>query len=172
MKVANEATVNIQLDPVLLLKKQEKEIRDLKQELAMHDTLANRGRINYDPYSPEQQKEQQQLAKDFLTGAQEDIEFESLRQVKELFFQMKNLYRNLQMDIQNNNVVQDSSQNQKNTAGLNKQPTKNGDAQDSVGEEDNKYGFGLGKAHKNARPNNQDVDSLVPIPKDQKQEVA
>ncbi len=86
MKVANEATVNIQLDPVLLLKKQEKEIRDLKQVLAMHDTLANRGRINYDPYSPEQQKEQQQLAKDFLTGAQEDLEFESLRQVKELFF--------------------------------------------------------------------------------------
>lgn len=30
MKVANDATVNIQLDPVLLLKKQEKEIRDLK----------------------------------------------------------------------------------------------------------------------------------------------
>ncbi len=74
------------------------------------------------------------------------------------------------MDIQNNNVVQDASQNQKNTAGLNKQPTKNGEALDSVGEEDNKYGFGLGKAHKNARPNNQDVDSLVPIPKDQKQE--
>lgn len=56
MKVANEATVNIQLDPVLLLKKQEREIRDLKQELAMHDTLANRGRITYDPYSPDQQK--------------------------------------------------------------------------------------------------------------------
>jgi kinesin family protein 6/9 len=34
----------------------------------MHDTLTNRGRINYDPYSPEQQKQQQQVAKLFLEG--------------------------------------------------------------------------------------------------------
>lgn len=57
MKVSNDPVINIQLDPQLLLKKHEKEIRDLKQELAMHDTLANRGRIQYDPYTPEQQYE-------------------------------------------------------------------------------------------------------------------
>ena len=51
MKVQNEATVNVQADPDLQIKRYEKEIRDLKQELAMHDTLANRGRINYDDYS-------------------------------------------------------------------------------------------------------------------------
>ena len=53
-KVTNEATVNVRLDPQVLLKKYEKDIRDLKQELAMHDTLANRGRINYEPYTPDQ----------------------------------------------------------------------------------------------------------------------
>ncbi len=52
--VENKITINIKLDPEILLKKQEKEIRDLKLELAMHDTLANRGRISYDPYTPEQ----------------------------------------------------------------------------------------------------------------------
>lgn len=52
-KVTNEATVNVRLDPQVLLKKYEKDIRDLKQELAMHDTLANRGRINYEPYAPD-----------------------------------------------------------------------------------------------------------------------
>ena len=51
-KVVNEASVNVRLDPTILLKKYEREIRDLKQELAMHDTLANRGRINYEPYTP------------------------------------------------------------------------------------------------------------------------
>lgn len=51
MKVKNEASVNIMIDPTLAIKRYEKEIRDLKQELAMHDTLANRGRINYDTYS-------------------------------------------------------------------------------------------------------------------------
>jgi kinesin family protein 6/9 len=54
MRVSNEAIINVQLDKSLLIKKYEKEIRDLKQELAMHDTLANRGRINYDPYNPTQ----------------------------------------------------------------------------------------------------------------------
>ena len=51
-KVTNEATVNVKLDPIILLKKYEREIKDLKQELAMHDTLANRGRINYEPFTP------------------------------------------------------------------------------------------------------------------------
>lgn len=32
----------------------------------MHDTLANRGRIPYEPYTPQQQYEQQKLAKEFL----------------------------------------------------------------------------------------------------------
>jgi len=53
MKVSNESTVNIQQDPVLLLKKMEREIKELKQELAMHDTLANKGRVQYDSYTAE-----------------------------------------------------------------------------------------------------------------------
>ncbi len=44
MKVNNEPTVNIKLDPQRLIKKYQKEIRDLKQELAMHNVLANRAR--------------------------------------------------------------------------------------------------------------------------------
>ena len=56
MKVTNEASVNTVLDPGLLIKRYEKEIRDLKQELAMHDTLKNRGRINYAHYNNEEQK--------------------------------------------------------------------------------------------------------------------
>ena len=51
MKVSNEATVNILQDPALQIKRYEKEIKDLKQELAMHDTLSNRGRINYATYN-------------------------------------------------------------------------------------------------------------------------
>jgi len=50
MKVTNEASVNIALDPTLLVKRYEKEIRDLKQELAMHGTLKGGKRINYGAY--------------------------------------------------------------------------------------------------------------------------
>lgn len=80
MKVSNQAFKNIHLDPTLLVKKYEREIRDLKQELAMHDTLTNQKRINYDQYSPEQQYEIQQVAQKFLDGDLEDIEeIESIR---------------------------------------------------------------------------------------------
>lgn len=54
MKVQNEAKVNHLNDPALLLKKYHREVRELKQELQMHDTLASKGRVNYDPYTPEQ----------------------------------------------------------------------------------------------------------------------
>ena len=54
MRVSNEAIVNVSLDKHLMIKRYEKEIRDLKQELAMHDTLKNRGRITYDQYTPDQ----------------------------------------------------------------------------------------------------------------------
>jgi kinesin family protein 6/9 len=54
MKVKNEATVNTLVDPSLQIKRLEREIRDLKHELAMHDTLANRGRVNYGTYSAEE----------------------------------------------------------------------------------------------------------------------
>jgi kinesin family protein 6/9 len=58
MSVVNEATVNIQLDTTALLKKYAKEIKELKQELAMHNTLTNKGRVNYEPYTPSEQYEQ------------------------------------------------------------------------------------------------------------------
>lgn len=97
MKVNNEPIINVQQDPALLLKKYEKEIRDLKQELAMHDTLANKGKVNYDPYSPEQQYELQKVAQQFLDGELDDIEeLNSMRQVKELFAQMKNAFRKME----------------------------------------------------------------------------
>lgn len=47
MRIQNEATVNVISDPTLMIRRYENEIKQLKQELAMHDTLANRGYITY-----------------------------------------------------------------------------------------------------------------------------
>lgn len=74
MKIKNEAIVNAHLDPTLQIKRLEKEIRDLKQELAMHDTLANRGRVKYDAYTPDEQNNIKQLTNQYLAGEIEDIE--------------------------------------------------------------------------------------------------
>ena len=91
MKVSNEATVNILTDPSLQIKRYEKEIRDLKQELAMHDTLSNRGRINYASYNQKEQAEIQNVALDFLNGERDDIGgIDSLRKVREVFSCIRN----------------------------------------------------------------------------------
>jgi kinesin family protein 6/9 len=154
----------MKLDPEVLLKKYEKEIRDLRQELAMHDTLANRGRINYEPYTPEQQYDMQKKAKSFLDGEQEDLDIESLRQVKELFFQFRNIYRNLVKDIKNNNFVEIEKQiSDKKLGGQVASQPKNFAA--GVGQEEAKFGFGVGKAPKDAKPTT-NIENLVNIPKD------
>eukprot|EP01006_Ploeotia_vitrea_P033383 TRINITY_DN65487_c10_g5_i2.p1 TRINITY_DN65487_c10_g5~~TRINITY_DN65487_c10_g5_i2.p1 ORF type:complete len:851 (+),score=535.62 TRINITY_DN65487_c10_g5_i2:178-2730(+) len=95
MRVSTNATVNVVLDPQLLIKKQAKEIRELKQELAMHDTLANRGDIAYDPYTQEQQEEMNEIVRQYVAGDIEDIDIQSLRQVRELFKQFRVYAREL-----------------------------------------------------------------------------
>lgn len=50
MRVQNKTTTNMVLDPVKLVKKYEREIKTLKQELMMHDALADRSGVAYDEY--------------------------------------------------------------------------------------------------------------------------
>ena len=45
MKVENEAKINELQDPVLLLKKYQREVKELKQELNMHDSLAKKASV-------------------------------------------------------------------------------------------------------------------------------
>jgi len=86
MRVSNDATVNVTLDKHLMIKRYEKEIRDLKQELAMHDTLKNRGRITYDHYTADLQADIKAHAMQFLGGEVEELsDFDSLRKVREYF---------------------------------------------------------------------------------------
>ena len=67
-QVENVPIVNETADQALLIKRYQKEVRDLKQELAMHDTLANPGVVSAEPYSAEQAYDIQRVAQDFLTG--------------------------------------------------------------------------------------------------------
>jgi kinesin family member 6/9 len=155
MNVVNEATVNIQLDQNALLKKYQKEIKELKQELAMHNTLANRGRINYDPYTPEEQYQQQVAAKKFLTGETEELEFDSVRQAKELFYQCRHLFQKLwgNRDIFDSGVDKDKFSSNNLNPKMSKEKMNLG-FEDGVGEVEVKPSFGIGKAPKDARPVN------------------
>ena len=131
----------------------------------MHDTLASRGRINYQPYSPEQQHKQQLLAQQFLDGKTDDIQIESLRQVRELFVQFRNIYKAAVRDIGNNaHPKQERAEDEKKHQGAEKKASTV-----KVGQQEQNFGFGAGKAVKDSKPT-RNISNLVNIPRDEFEE--
>ncbi|KAJ3132541.1 Kinesin-like protein kif9 [Physocladia obscura] len=98
MCVANTPSVNIQYDPAAMIKKYEKEIRELKQELAMHDSLNNRSHIQYESFGETQRLELSKIVKAYLKDEIDELEIVSLRQVREYFTQFKGLYKTLEQE--------------------------------------------------------------------------
>ena len=93
MRVQNE-TVSVQtVDPTALIKKQEKIIRALKQELLMHDALIERTGVAYDPYTPEQQDAVAQMLEQYVDASELDEEgvlnISNYRQMIEICKQFK-----------------------------------------------------------------------------------
>ena len=153
MRVANEVSINVELDPGQLVERYKREIKDLRQELAMHDTLANRSRVVYEPYTPDQQYLIQVLAEKFLDGDSEEVEIESVRQVREIFSQIRNIYRKTQGRVGAEEAKGKSRPQTNRTGTLKGADLRVGDEkEDGVGQEENAGGFGLGRANPNARP--------------------
>ena len=94
MKVKSEVSLNVKVDAHLLVKKYEQEIKELKQELAMHDALSGRNRATYAPYTEEQRFELQQTIKAYCAGTVDNIEVVNLRHVTELLLQFKIITNN------------------------------------------------------------------------------
>lgn len=121
----------------------------------MHDTLVGRGRISYEPYTLEEQYEEQKRAQAFLNNEIEDIEIHSIRQVKELFFQFKNLYRALLVKQPNpdgeNSHLEGRDQMEEKNSKL-KTNTQISNKIEKVGTINNKFGFSLGKSHPASKP--------------------
>ena len=161
MRVANEATINVELDPGQLVERYKREIRDLKQELAMHDTLANRGRVVYEPYTPDQQYQLQLLAEKYLDGELDEVEIESLRQAKEIFMQIRNIYKKNIRRFSAEEAKGKSRPETQKTGTMKSDPKGADDKEDGVGQEEISGGFGLGRAHPNSKP----MDSTALEPK-------
>eukprot|EP00466_Bigelowiella_natans_P009990 jgi/Bigna1/42808/e_gw1.67.5.1 len=89
MRVANTPTINERQDPAMLLKKYKRQVRELRQELAMHDSLANRSNIQYDDFSPEQRQQTYEMVDGYVKGEVEEIEIVNVRQIQEVFKQFK-----------------------------------------------------------------------------------
>ncbi|CAH1251043.1 KIF9 [Branchiostoma lanceolatum] len=96
MCISNEPSINTRYDPVLMVKQLEHEIRHLKQELAMHDTLSNRAKVSYDPLAESQLIELQRQVHLYLNDNLDEIEIVNIRQVKEVFAMFKGAVKNME----------------------------------------------------------------------------
>ena len=127
----------------------------MKLELAMHDTLVGRGRISYEPYTLEEQFEEQKRAMAFLNNEIDDIEIHSIRQVKELFFQFKNIYHSVLANrphVKSQRTFIESNTELKKE-GLEGQIDFSGKTgEGKVGTLNQQFGFSLGKANPSSRP--------------------
>lgn len=102
MGVQNE-TVSVEtVDPSALIKKQEKIIRALKQELLMHDALVERTGVAYEPYTPEQQESISQMLERYMEAPELEEEnvlsITNYRQMLEICKQFKKKVLNARTD--------------------------------------------------------------------------
>lgn len=102
MRVQNE-TISVEtVDPSALIKKQEKIIRALKQELLMHDALVERTGVAYEPYTPEQQESISQMIERYLVASEMEEEnvlsITNYRQMIEISKQFKKKILNARLD--------------------------------------------------------------------------
>ncbi|CAM9496000.1 unnamed protein product [Ectocarpus sp. 6 AP-2014] len=169
MRVQNETHALEVLDPMQTLKKQERTIRDLKQELLMHDALADRSRVVYDPYTPEQQQGIRRQLEKFVAAQgpeEEEASFpplESVRQMREICRVFKTLILEVQGDARSallnsaggmgegGLATPEDGDTREGVEGGN--PNKMQAAADTlVGSMEPDNGFGLGRAPDHARP--------------------
>ncbi|CAK4609624.1 hypothetical protein LEN26_001617 [Aphanomyces euteiches] len=97
MRVQNEAMSIVETDPNVLIKNYEKQIKELKQELTMHDALVERTGVIYDEHTPEQKFELMRLVRAYVDSPTDDetmLQLTSIRHIKELFRQFKLLLKN------------------------------------------------------------------------------
>ena len=99
MRVQNTPAANVHQDPQLLIKKYEREIRQLKQELTMHDTLTGRSRIVYDDYNDDQRSALRTEVEEYLEGKKEDIELVNLRQMREILGVTRHIFRDMKTKV-------------------------------------------------------------------------
>ncbi|KAJ8019432.1 Kinesin-like protein KIF9 [Holothuria leucospilota] len=92
--------VNEFYDPALLVKKLEKEIKHLKHELNMHDTLANRSQVSYESLSDTQLMEIQNQVRRYMDGSLEEIDIVNIRQIQAVFDSFKTIVSQMETEVE------------------------------------------------------------------------
>jgi kinesin family protein 6/9 len=92
--VSNNAVINAhaEVSPAQALVACQSQVAELKRELAMHDQLAGRGHVSYEPYTPAQRSSLREQVKSYVAGSQQELEAATLRQVRETYDLFRQLF--------------------------------------------------------------------------------
>ncbi|CAK8673389.1 unnamed protein product [Clavelina lepadiformis] len=94
-----EPAVNEHYDPWLLVRELDANIKHLKQELDMHNTLANRAQVSYSSLSDGQMNDIKKQVRLFLEGKTSEIDVTSLHQIGAIFTQFRSVVLEMERDI-------------------------------------------------------------------------
>ncbi|XP_067928961.1 kinesin-like protein KIF9 [Watersipora subatra] len=100
MCVASEPAVNEQVDPTLMVKKLEKDIQNLKRELAMHDTLNNRSMVTYEALSEQQKYEIKQQVRRYISSDLDTIDIINIKQIEGVYESFKEICLSTELDVE------------------------------------------------------------------------
>ncbi|KAI8917458.1 armadillo-type protein [Entophlyctis helioformis] len=156
MCVSTNPEINVQYDPIALIKKYEKEVKELKQELSMHDTLSNRSHVQYEPYTEAQKHELTKTVRMYIDNEAEEIEIVNLRQIREILTIFRLMYKNLEAEMEdavsraqksNANAVREmpGEHHVDSMGATRKQTAYDPEKEDGVGDMES-TGFGVGLA--------------------------
>ncbi|XP_069873645.1 kinesin-like protein KIF9 isoform X3 [Dipodomys merriami] len=98
--VTTEPSINEKYDAERMVKNLEKELVLLKQELAIHDSLANRTLVTYDPMDEIQIAEINSQVRRYLDGTLDEIDIINLRQIQEVFNQFRVILSQQEQEIE------------------------------------------------------------------------
>lgn len=177
-RVQNKATVNVKTDEDLLLKKYERQIKELKTELMMHDALSERSGVVYDDFTPEKEMEIAEMVRRYVRASPADeddvITIESVRHVKSIFRCFKREILKIATSSRTTAAIVASATPEPSTTmsavsaeaeGTSKtedatpETKNNAHAAVAVGEPVGGTGYSLGEASDNARPAHLDTRS-------------
>ncbi|XP_074053839.1 kinesin-like protein KIF9 isoform X2 [Macrotis lagotis] len=151
--ITTEPAINERYDAERKVKNLEKELILLKQELAIHDSLANRAMVTYDPMDEIQIAEINSQVRRYLDGSLEEIDIINLRQIQEVFNQFKVVLSQQEQEVEANLRRKYTLINKNDFEAINAvQKAGLVDVEgNTVGEVDG-HGFGLGLAPFSAKP--------------------
>lgn len=119
----------------------------------MHDTLAGRSRVQYEDYTPDEQRELEVQVKDYLEGNTPQLEVVSLRMVVEAFAIFRKLHQGLQKDLAERPrmAAETGAEGEAGGVGPSSSPQPEVQGADQFDDEEGK-GFSVGEAPLGSRP--------------------